>query len=166
MHSIQKYHLAIPLLGLALTIGTIACASGGVEPESPPPLAASTRVDGELYPSGQSGGHSTVLRETAPNPDYGSSEAPVPVGGLPGSSGPGKELLFLNSLLGPQGQTIHFKRVGSCCKFETENSELGGGLLDVYEITYEGLDEPRTLYLNMYDPGPVYIPQGFTAAAQ
>jgi len=41
--------------------------------------------------------------------------------------------------------------------------ELGSGLFDVYEVTYDGVAEPVTLYLNMYDPGEPHIPHGFTA---
>lgn len=39
---------------------------------------------------------------------------------------------------------------------------MGGGLLDVYEITYDGLDKPIELYINMYDYNDPMIPVGFT----
>ena len=60
------------------------------------------------------------------------------------------------------GQPIEFERRASRCPFETEHSELGAGLLDVYELTCEGLDAPIVLYVNMYDPGEPLIPKGLT----
>jgi hypothetical protein len=38
---------------------------------------------------------------------------------------------------------------------------MGLGLLDLYEVTYEGLEQPVILYLDMYDEGPVAAPAGF-----
>ncbi|WP_255345422.1 hypothetical protein [Pontibacter sp. BAB1700] len=39
---------------------------------------------------------------------------------------------------------------------------MGGGLLDKYSITYEGLAEPIILYINMYDSDKLKVPVGFT----
>ena len=57
-----------------------------------------------------------------------------------------------------------YVRIGTCCKFKTDNSPLGSGLLDQYEVSYDGLVEPVILYLNMYDPDPdnkIQAPKGF-----
>jgi hypothetical protein len=78
--------------------------------------------------------------------------------------GPLAERLFLSALRGPKGEEIQFTRQGSCCPFETPGSDLGTGLLDVYEVTYPGLEKPLVLYLNMYDKGEVLVPAGFTSA--
>lgn len=94
------------------------------------------------------------------NDTYGySEENPVMVGG--GSDGPKNERRYLNALTGPNGQQILYKRLGSCCPFTTKNSEWGG-MLDKYEITYEGLDESMVLYLNMYDSDTLKVPVSLT----
>lgn len=96
--------------------------------------------------------------------DYGYSEAkPILVGGEDYTKGPRYERAYLDQLTGPNGEEISYKRTGSCCQFETENGIMGGGMLDIYEVTYEGLEEPVILYLNMYDPnsGEIVAPRGF-----
>ncbi|MFA7445218.1 MAG: 2-dehydro-3-deoxyphosphooctonate aldolase [Flavobacteriaceae bacterium] len=70
---------------------------------------------------------------------------------------------FLKALLGPNGEKITYQQEGSCCPFPTKTSELGGGMLDVYHITWEGNQKPLTLYLNTYEKGKVLIPLGLTA---
>ncbi len=117
-------------------------------------LSRATILNGEAF----------LLTETSPDPDYGYTEAkPIMVGGVTTDEGPLNERRFLNSLLGPEGDPVYYERTGSCCDFETENGFMGYGLLDVYEVDYEGLEEPITLYINMYDAGPLYIPVNFTA---
>ena len=69
---------------------------------------------------------------------------------------------FLNALLGPNNEVVTFNRRGSCCAFNTRNGFSGGGLLDAYEVTYEGLDKPIILYLNFYDYGILRATKGFT----
>lgn len=96
--------------------------------------------------------------------DYGYTEAkPILVGGADINNGPRYERAYLDRLTGPNGEEISYKRTGSCCQFETENGFMGGGMLDTYEVTYEGLEEPIILYLNMYDPNPgaTVAPRGF-----
>jgi hypothetical protein len=39
---------------------------------------------------------------------------------------------------------------------------MGAGLLDIYEITYDGLDEPIKIYIDMYDYEAPLAPYGFT----
>lgn len=84
-------------------------------------------------------------------------ENPIHVGG-----GPEGQHAFLELLRGPEGQPLAWRRLGSCCEFETPNGIMGLGLLDLYEVTYEGLDRPVILYLDMYESGPVMAPAGFT----
>ena len=65
--------------------------------------------------------------------------------------------------MGPAGQEVHYTRIGTCCTFKTPNSPFEGeGLLEVYEITYEG-GKPQRLYFNWYDSADLYIPKGLTA---
>lgn len=93
---------------------------------------------------------------------YGYTESnPISVGRLHG--GPRDSELFLSALRGPEGQRVKFKRLGSCCPFETPNAGVGGmGVLDVYEVKYKGLKEPVFLFLNIYDYEKPKIPVGFT----
>src|SRR5687767_8615845 len=84
----------------------------------------------------------------------------IKVGG--GISGPTSERRYLNGLLGPNGEAITYNRLGSCCDVPSDNGFGGFAVLDIYEIKYDGLDKPIKLYLNMYDPGILKAPQGFT----
>ena len=94
---------------------------------------------------------------------YGySPDNPIRVGDGSVKNGPRNEIIFLSSLRGPNGESIIFKRLGSCCAFETPNGYRGAGLLDKYEVSYEGLTQPKILYINMYDPGEIIPPEGFT----
>ena len=91
---------------------------------------------------------------------YGYTEKnPIKVGGF--SDGPANERRYLNSLSGPNGETINYMRTGSCCHFETKNSPYGGGMLDAYAVTYEGKKDTVVLYLNMYDKASLKAPVGF-----
>lgn len=95
------------------------------------------------------------------DPTYGYDEKnAIKVGG--GASGPTNERRYLNALLGPNGESISYKRLGSCCGVPSENGFMGVAVLDLYEIKYDGLDKPVNLYLNMYDPGILKAPKGFT----
>ena len=105
------------------------------------------------------------LSRVSKDPDYGYSEKkPVPVAG--GFGDGGKNVYrYLNALRGPESQEVHYSRVGTCCDFKTKKSPFGSGLLEVYEVAYEGAPG-RRLYFNWYDSGDVLIPVGLTAKAQ
>ena len=103
------------------------------------------------------------ISEISDDGSYGyTKENPIKVGGVKSSEGPLNERRFLNALLGPNGEKISYNRKGSCCGFETPNGLMGGGLLDMYEVTYSGLEKPIILYINMYDFGILKAPKGFT----
>jgi len=92
---------------------------------------------------------------------YGYSAAnPIKVGGT--EKGPANERKFLNALAGPNGETIRYERLGSCCPFDSPNGFMGGGLLDKYEIKWSGQAKPVILYINMYDYDALKVPVGFT----
>ena len=102
------------------------------------------------------------LDVTADDPSYGySPDNPIRVGGI--QQGPSRERMYLNALMGPNGEPIEYERIGSCCPFSTPNGFKGGGLLDAFRVTYEGHASPITLYINFYDESPLRIPDGFTA---
>ena len=102
-----------------------------------------------------------VPKEQSEDPTYGyTEENPVRVGGGARNHEP-----FLKSLRGPDGQKLKYKRLGSCCFFSTPNTFMGDkGLLDKYEVSYKGLKEPLTLYLNSYDYEQPMVPVGLTLA--
>ena len=94
---------------------------------------------------------------------YGyTADNPIKIGGEDLMYGPYLQRLFLNSLAGPDGQPLKYMRIGSCCTFETDRGMNGIGLLDKYQVTWEGQSNPIILYLNMYDVGDVRAPVGFT----
>lgn len=97
------------------------------------------------------------------DPSYGyTQENPIMVGGAKDGNGPLNERRFLNALTGPNGEEVSYSRDGSCCHFKTKNSPFGDvGLLDVYSVTYKGLESPIKLYINMYDSDVLKVPVGF-----
>lgn len=106
----------------------------------------------------------TLVEEVSDDKTYGYAENnPIKVGG--GMNGPLNERFFMDALAGPNGETVSYYRLGSCCTFKTPNGVFGNqGFLDKYEVKYEGLDKPIILYFNMYDPGGlIKIPMGFTS---
>ena len=104
-----------------------------------------------------------LIKEYATDKKYGyTQKKPIMVGGGT-EEGPKNERRFLNALAVPKGEEISYRRLGSCCHFYTKNSLFENtGLLDMYEITYEGLEKPIILYINMYDSDILKVPVGFT----
>lgn len=92
---------------------------------------------------------------------YGYTQGnPIKVGGV--DAGPLREREYLNNLKGPKGESINYTRKGSCCPFKTKKGFMGGGMLDIYIITWDKQTAPVTLYLNMYDKDVLKAPVGFT----
>ncbi|AKJ08276.1 hypothetical protein ATI61_1329 [Archangium gephyra] len=90
-------------------------------------------------------------------PGYGyTKEDPIKVGG-----GPDGEHEYLHHLRGPEGQRLRYNRRGSCCGFKDPSLPFGGGMLDMYEVTYEGLEKPVILFLDMYRREEPRAPSGF-----
>ncbi|ATB44615.1 hypothetical protein [Corallococcus macrosporus] len=122
------------------------CASTASATRPPEPAEEKPAPHGEPPP-----------REDGAALGYGySSEDPIHVGG-----GVNGEHEYLEHLRGPQGQKVRYERRGSCCFFESPDSPFGSGLLDVYDVTYDGLEAPVTLYLNMYERKDPRAPEGF-----
>lgn len=107
-----------------------------------------------------SGERSVVSKcDVSPDPEFGYSKAkPIKVGGSP-MYGAARQRSYLQTLLGPAGQPITFRRRGSL------DSGLPGILLDEYEIKYEGLADPILLYLDWYRWEIPRAPQGFVCGA-
>ncbi|HRN79331.1 MAG TPA: hypothetical protein PKY29_07750 [Ferruginibacter sp.] len=105
-----------------------------------------------------------LLLKQAENPKYGyDPDFSIDVGGALQSMGPDNQRRFLNALLGPNGETVKYHRAGSCCAFKTPNGFDGIGLMDRYKIYWDGSKDTLTLYINMYDEGDLFIPQGLKA---
>jgi len=144
-------------IGLAVLLGP-SCSTPQKQPET---LSTTTSNIPEEIIGQQFGAWS--ISTPAQDPAYGYSEkSPVLVGGG-FADGSYNTYRFLNALLGPAGQRIHYIRIGTCCPFKTPNSPFEAeGVLEVYQITYDS-GKPARLYFNWYDSGTLYIPQGLTA---
>lgn len=102
------------------------------------------------------------LDSVSTDDSYGYTQAnPIMVSGAT-ESGAYNQRRFLNALLGPEGEAITYTRRGSCCPFNSPNGFMGGGLLDMYEVTITGQSKPVVLYVNLYDRGILRAPKGFT----
>ena len=67
---------------------------------------------------------------------------------------------YLDALRGPGGEPLQYKRTGS----KPLDSE-GRAIIDIYEVTYAGLDKPVVLYLDAYHfDDALKAPKGFTCA--
>ena len=69
---------------------------------------------------------------------------------------------YLNSISGPSGENITYKKIGICCPFPSKNINTGGGFLSIYEISCSALKNPKIIYLNIYEKGLIMAPIGFT----
>ncbi len=70
--------------------------------------------------------------------------------------------LFFNALQGENEEQITYKKTDDCCPFPTKRSFMGAGLLNVYEVSFEGTDKKINLYFNIYDKGKILCPNGFS----
>ena len=107
---------------------------------------------------------STAASSTADSAKlYGYTQAmPVKVGG-----GPRNQRAYLEKLRDAQGNKVTYERLGSCCPYKTDSPAaiLGGGMLDIYEITCRDSNNDKKkvkVYITFYDfeePKPI---EGFT----
>jgi hypothetical protein len=100
------------------------------------------------------------LCQVSTDSDYGTRiEHPIAVGG--GSmSGPARQRRYLDALRGPDGQVVRYTRGG--VKFTPDKEET---VIDLYQVTYDGLDQPMTLYLDMYHFTELKAPAGLVCGA-
>jgi hypothetical protein len=72
---------------------------------------------------------------------------------------------YFNSITGPNGEVVRYKRLKSCCPYKTVNSEefpyQNLAVLEVYQVLYDGLKEPILIYINFFDEGKVMAPKFF-----
>lgn len=104
-----------------------------------------------------------IITEISKDKKYAyDQDYPVNLGFLPLSTGELNVQRYFGALAGPDGQKITYTRVESCCPFPTKKFDAGAGLLDVYEVKWDGLTEPKRIYINMYEKGKVIAPSDFT----
>lgn len=66
-----------------------------------------------------------------------------------------REERYLDALRGPDGQPIQYKRIGSSPQSTNRTT-----ILDLYELTYAGLEKPISLYLDAYHFWEQRAPKG------
>lgn len=94
------------------------------------------------------------------DPRYGySMDTPIRVGGLP-MYGAARQHRYLRALAGPAGQPVAFRRRGAVGPNKDEV------LIDLYEVSYAGLEKPIELYLDFYRWDPPKAPRGFVCATE
>lgn len=89
--------------------------------------------------------------EISTDPVYGTKEHPIELGG-PGHPAT-RETVYLSALRGPIGQGLHFARVGTVIVNDVP--------VDLYNVEYPGLPEPRAIYIDGYHAAPVRAPHGW-----
>jgi hypothetical protein len=162
------------LLLAALLSAACASAPPPAAPEAPPtPEAAAPKILSQTR--AQSGGTAISeemigrsfpalsLKKAATAPGYGTTQqSPIHIGGGFGN-GSHRTYGYLNALRGPHGEAVHYDRIGTCCPFPSKASPFGEGILEVYEVTYEG-GAPQRLYFDWYSSEEPLIVAGLTAA--
>ena len=68
---------------------------------------------------------------------------------------------YFNSLEGPNGEKISYKKVDTCCPFPSKNSLMGAGTVGIYEVMLEGSNKKVMLYFNIFEKGKILCPKGF-----
>ncbi len=118
-----------------------------------------------LHEKGGSGVLPFLIQTASQDDTYGfTANNPVRVGGGK-AAGARNQQRYLNALLGSRGQVLSYERQGSCCAFRIKDTGIDKeGQLDVYTVTWKGRKAPLTLYLNMYEEGPLAAPVGLRAA--
>lgn len=103
-----------------------------------------------------------VITETSGDRSYGyEQDYPVNLGFLPFKVAEINIKRYFGALTGPEGEALTYTKVDACCPFPTKKHDMGAGLLDIYEVTWEGLNEPKIIYVNLYEKGKVMAPHGF-----
>jgi hypothetical protein len=144
------------VLLLLLLVGSVSCVSTkstlkNVNNSAPIPKLTATNT--------------FVITEYSKDPKYGyNQDYPINVFYRNAKDETINPQRYLNALTGPKGEKLFFKKIEICCPFPTKNSEMGGGFLDIYEVTWVGQKSPIKLYLNIYEKGELMVPIGFELA--
>ena len=103
-----------------------------------------------------------IINEVSSDSKYGyDPDYPVNLGFLPIENADINIKRYFGALSGPNNEKINYLRVESCCPFPSERNSMGAGLLDIYEVTWDGLAQPKLIYINLYERGKIMAPKGF-----
>ena len=119
-------------------------------------IASCSAVDNRLISPG-------LIEPSVNDVDYGLvANKPVKLGGfMRGTKHAGYHIEYFSSLVGPQGQSVSYRRLGRCCAFRDISLPFGAGFLDKYELTYKGINKPVVIYVNLYKYEQPKAPKGF-----
>lgn len=103
-----------------------------------------------------------VITAYATEPKYGiDPDYPINIGIISSKSEDAFISYFFNGLQGPNGEKIEFKKIDTCCPFPTKHSNMGAGLLFMYETNFEGSTQKKNFYFNIYEKGEIACPKGY-----
>lgn len=143
----MKRRLFIPLLLLVLT----SCVSTKMTIKNIDDNAPAPKLQGDAF----------VLTEFSNDPKYGyDPDYPVNVFYKNSKNETINAERYLRALGGPNGEKLFFKKVDSCCPFPSKHTDMGAGLLDVYELSWVGQKKRIRLYINIYEKGALQVPVG------
>ncbi|MFY7664599.1 2-dehydro-3-deoxyphosphooctonate aldolase [Flavobacterium sp.] len=104
-----------------------------------------------------------VITDISTNPKYGyDKDYPINVFFQNTKNDTINQFRFLNALAGPKGEKIRFRKIDDCCPFPSKRNDIGVGLLNRYELTWDGQLKPVVLYLNIFAKGRIAVPVGLT----
>ena len=147
MKSIQSLFLLLVFLGIA-SCGSKKFTIKNIDNSAPKPAIVNNAF---------------VINETSSNPDYGySKEYPINVGFNSETTSEKNIAFFFNALEGPKSEKITYQKTTECCPFSTKRSVLGAGMLQVYEVSFEGIASKKTIYFNVFERGKIECPVGFS----
>ncbi|TRW23365.1 2-dehydro-3-deoxyphosphooctonate aldolase [Flavobacterium zepuense] len=103
-----------------------------------------------------------VITETSSDKNYGfDQDYPINLGFMPYQSAEINVKRYFGALSGPDGEKLTYNKVDSCCPFPSKRTDMGAGILDIYEVKWDGLTEPKRIYINLYEKGNILAPIGF-----
>jgi len=103
-----------------------------------------------------------IITEVSTNKKYGyDQDYPVNLGFTPYQTAEINVKRYFGALSGPNGEKLTYNKVDSCCPFPSKKNDMGAGILDIYEVKWEGLAEPKRIYVNLYEKGQIVAPMGF-----
>ncbi len=147
---VLKYSIGFMMLLLLFACGATKSTIKNIDDTAPVPMLKKN--------------NSFVLTEQSQDPKYGyDQDYPINIFYRSTSNDSINQERFLKALAGPNGEKLFYKKLESCCPFPTKQSEIGAGLLDVYQVNWVGCKRPLILYFNIYEKGKLYIPMGLTA---
>lgn len=144
------YRNTIVLLSLSLFISCISTKSTIQNIDN---SAVLPKLDGNAF----------IIEEYANDSKYGFNENyPINLGFYKNENTNTANIKrFFNGLTSKSGETLSYKKIGTCCPYPSKNNGVGAGTLDIYEVSAESQTEKWVLYVNIYEKGKILCPNGF-----